>query len=135
MDEQRKYYDYVFKYFSDHGILMPENMNICYTEPEPEYKRYRAEYDCRDEQGIWNESGYRTGGQVYFMGDYKIGFVINPDLLRTVLISALYDRAEIDDKRYNLIPRLYMIQNAILITYFRRLKWPASHEYEDLKNE
>ncbi len=135
MNEQQKYKEHIFKYFSDHDISIPENMNVCYTEPDPKSDKYLAEYDCKDDQGIWYESGYRAGGQIYFMGDYKIGFVINSDLLKIQLISTLHGKIETDGKRYNLIPRLYMIQNAVLITYFRRLKWPASHEYQDLKNE
>lgn len=133
MDDQ-EYADFVLSYFNDHGILMPTKMRYCYSGIDEEPANFHlAEYACRDEKGVWHDSGFRVSGIIYFVGDYKTGFVMNTDFLIMVLISNSYSRIERNDKRYLAIDKLRLIQYSILITYFRRLEWPSSHEYEDVK--
>ena len=130
----QEYEKFVLSYFNDHGIQMPATMKYCYSGIDDDPANFHlAEYSCRDDQGVWNDSGFRGSNRIYFMGDCKTGFIMSSDFLVMVLISNSYSKIERNDKRYLAIDKLRLIQYSILITYFRRLEWPSSHEYQDVK--
>ncbi len=122
-DEYRKM---VWKYFKDYEVRMPLKMLMCYTPWDEIIKtsRYRAEYARKLLDGTWLDSGFMVSGKCYFVGDDKVGYLLDAELMRNCLAAGQYADMEENGRKYNMFPKKEAIDYAVLITYFRRVIVP-----------
>lgn len=124
-DEYRKM---VWKYFKDYNVRLPTKMLIHYTPWEEVNKttRYKAEYARKLTDGAWIDSGLMISGKCYFVGDDKVGYLLDAELMRKCICNGQFEDLEDNDRKYSMFPKKEALDYAILITYFKRITVPYS---------
>lgn len=122
---QAEYRKMVVKYFKDYDIGLPSEMLSYYTPLEitKETSLYQCEYALK-EGGLWVDSGLMISGKTYFIGDERVGYLINPEMLKICLSGGIYMPKDEEDRKSILLPRKEAIEYALFITYFNRKTLP-----------
>lgn len=122
MNEQEKYKKYVTDYFKDVGVSLPNDMGIWITSDADETDRYEAVRAIKDDKGEWTEAGFMQGADCYFMGNYRIGYLIPQVALVFYSGDAGFPRHDRDNIQYIAPIKSWMIKHALFVTYFRVIK-------------
>ncbi len=122
MDKQTEYADFVRKYFNDVGVTLPDDMNIWITPDADKDDRYEAVLAVKDDKDEWTEAGFMKGADCYFIGNYRIGYLLPQAALLFYTGGAGLPTNIRDNFQYILPVKSWCIKHALFITYFRVVK-------------